>query len=292
MFGYVLPVKGEMKVSEYESYRAAYCGLCKQLQKSYGFFSRFLLNYDLVLLAVIADAVSGEQGLLKYEGCFVNPLNKRAMRHNTTGLQLAADGLMMLSYHKLCDNLADETYPKKAGYLISKPYFKAKYKKVSRRYPKLSAVLEQQMARQQEIEHSGCTSLDLACDPTAQMCGALFKEAGRTPDEKELLQRIGLFAGQIVYLLDAAEDYPQDKEQDKYNVFVKSGKSFEQAVEAAQQRCRLAAGEIAISYSRLVLPQYKSILDNIFYLGIPAGITRAGIKRTQRRADHGQISGV
>ncbi|WP_283129067.1 DUF5685 family protein, partial [Allofournierella massiliensis] len=32
MFGYVTPEKPEMKVKEFESYRAMYCGLCKQLK--------------------------------------------------------------------------------------------------------------------------------------------------------------------------------------------------------------------------------------------------------------------
>ena len=48
MFGYVTPDKGEMKVREYECYRAVYCGLCMQLKADYGFVSRMLLNYDLV----------------------------------------------------------------------------------------------------------------------------------------------------------------------------------------------------------------------------------------------------
>ena len=60
MFGYVLPCKPELKVREWTRYRAYYCGLCKELGREYGLFSRFLLNYDLVLLALCADAARGE----------------------------------------------------------------------------------------------------------------------------------------------------------------------------------------------------------------------------------------
>ena len=60
MFGYVIPRKSELRVREWESYRAYYCGLCKELGREYGFLSRFVLNYDLVLLALTADSLAGE----------------------------------------------------------------------------------------------------------------------------------------------------------------------------------------------------------------------------------------
>ena len=36
MFGYVRPYKPELKVREYEMFRAAYCGLCWALKEKYG----------------------------------------------------------------------------------------------------------------------------------------------------------------------------------------------------------------------------------------------------------------
>ena len=36
MFGYVRPYKPELKVKEYEMFRAAYCGLCWALKEKYG----------------------------------------------------------------------------------------------------------------------------------------------------------------------------------------------------------------------------------------------------------------
>ena len=58
VFGYVLPLTAELKVREWHAYRAYYCGLCKELKREYGFLSRFLLNYDLVLPALLADGVA------------------------------------------------------------------------------------------------------------------------------------------------------------------------------------------------------------------------------------------
>lgn len=292
MFGYVLPVKPEMKVRDFESYRAVYCGLCKQLGKHYGIFSRFLLNYDLVLVAVMSDALSGEAGCVKCEGCFANPMAKRPTLHGTTGLELGADGLVMLSWHKLQDNLADEKWPKRLLYGLAKPFMKSMYKKAVKRRPQLAEIITQQMERQRLLEENGCTSPDEACEPTARMCEAIFSLAAKDENERIALGRLGLFAGQIVYLLDAAEDYTEDAAKGRYNVFVRAGFSHEEALEAARRRCRMAAGEMALCYNLLQPKQYKAILDNILFLGLPQGITAAGIKRNQRRPGHGQIESV
>lgn len=292
MFGYVLPSRPQMSQQDFETYRNIYCGLCKQLGKSFGQFSRFLLNYDLVLVALLADALSGEAGTVQNEGCVANPVAKHATLHKTGGLALAADGLILLSYHKLQDNLLDE---KSGKYLLSwfaHPFLKSMYRKAAKRCPDIDAVLFEEMQRQQALEAAGCTNLDEACEPTAKMCAAIFLQTGRTNEEKAILERLGLFAGQIVYMLDAAEDFEDDVRQGRYNVLVLAGYSQEDALSAVRRRCNMAAGEIALCYNQLCFRQYKSILDNIFFLGLPQGIKLAGAKRGKRRTNHGQIQSV
>ena len=53
MFGYIRPQKGELLVREFEQYRGVYCGLCKQLGKSYGFAARMTLSYDCTFLGLL-----------------------------------------------------------------------------------------------------------------------------------------------------------------------------------------------------------------------------------------------
>ena len=113
MFGYVTPDKGEMKVREYECYRAVYCGLCMQLKADYGFVSRMLLNYDLVTVALLADGLSGQQGSPCMKRCIANPLRRRCMHAGTDGLRLAAASLVLLSWYKLADDLADEPFARR-----------------------------------------------------------------------------------------------------------------------------------------------------------------------------------
>ncbi len=287
-----MPAKQELKVRDFELYRALYCGLCKSLGKEYGTQSRFFLNYDLVLLALLNDALSGESGLLKAEGCFVNPLARRWTRHNTSGLALACDALILLSFYRFKDHLQDEKGGKKLLYALGYPTLYYKHRRAATRRDSLNRVLATEMQRQNELEKAACADVDTACDPTGKMCAALFAAAANTEQEKHILYRLGLFAGQIVYLLDAAEDYEKDAKHGRYNVFLCAGFTQKEAIQNTQRRCRMAAGELALCYNLLHLKQYKDILDNIFFLGLPAGIAAAGQKRTTRRAGHGQIESV
>lgn len=292
MFGYVMPVRGELKVREFDTYRGHYCGLCKQLKGSYGQVSRLFLNYDMVLLALVADALSGQQGEVRCEGCVVNPMAKRCTRYGTDGLSLAADALVMLSYHKLSDDAFDERFPKNLFYHVARTAMHGKHKKASAARPSIARVIREQMDEQRRLEAAGCDCVDEACEPTAKMCEALFAAAGQTDEERRILGRLGLFCGQVVYLLDAAEDFEDDAKKNRYNVLNIRGYSKEEAVDAAQKRCRMAAGEIALCYNLLSPVQYKEILDNIFFLGLPAGIAAAGQKRDKRSNGHGQSTGI
>ena len=41
MFGYILPERPELKIREYEYFRAYYCGVCKSIAIRYGQLPRF-----------------------------------------------------------------------------------------------------------------------------------------------------------------------------------------------------------------------------------------------------------
>lgn len=277
MFGYVTPAKPEMKVKEFESYRSMYCGLCKQLKKDYGFLPRMLLNYDLVTVALLADGLSGEQGSPCMERCIANPLHKRCMQRRTSGLRLAAAGLVLLSWYKLADDLQDEPFGKKQLAWGMRLLLRRTYKKAAKMYPQIDRVLEQQTRGQQEIERCQTKQWDQAAEPTGNMTAEILAACAQQPQQEHILRRMGLFLGKILYWLDAAEDYEKDKEKNRYNVFIQNGLTKEQTVQQVQFQCRLAASEVARCYNLLELSLNRPILDNIIFLGLPASIERTGI---------------
>lgn len=276
MFGYVTPAKPEMKVREFESYRAVYCGLCKQLKTDYGFASRMLLNYDLVTVALLADGLSGEAGRPCAERCMANPLHKRCMLHATAGLRLAAAALVLLSWYKLADDVADEAFGKRFAARAARLALRGAHRRAAAAFPKLDERLAQETANQQALEARQSRNPDEAAEPTGRMTGAIFALCAASEAQAHILERLGLFLGKVLYWLDAAEDYEKDEAKGRYNVFRQAGLERQAAVERTKELCRLAAGEAARCYNLLDLQLNRPILDNIIFLGLPASIARAG----------------
>ena len=51
MFGYVRPLRDELKCRDFDLYRAVYCGLCAAMRRRYGWLAPMFLNYDFTFLA-------------------------------------------------------------------------------------------------------------------------------------------------------------------------------------------------------------------------------------------------
>ena len=57
MYGYIVMNKPELKIREYERYRAYYCGLCKSLKSDAGMRGQISLSYDMTFLALLLSAL-------------------------------------------------------------------------------------------------------------------------------------------------------------------------------------------------------------------------------------------
>ena len=74
MYGYVRPLRDELKVREYETFRGVYCGLCHTLKKRYGPLYRYAVNYDMTFLAMLL-AAPGDVGVCQ-KRCPYHPLRR------------------------------------------------------------------------------------------------------------------------------------------------------------------------------------------------------------------------
>ena len=78
MFGYIKVERDELRVREYEYYKATYCGLCRSMGKCTGQCSRMLLSYDFTFLAGVRMALCGEKPQFKRRRCIAHPLRRRS----------------------------------------------------------------------------------------------------------------------------------------------------------------------------------------------------------------------
>ena len=59
MFGYIVPLKQELRMRELAQYNAYYCGLCASIGARFGQAARLTLNYDSTFLAMLLTGLSG-----------------------------------------------------------------------------------------------------------------------------------------------------------------------------------------------------------------------------------------
>ena len=76
LFGYIRASKGDLKVKEYEFYKAVYCSLCKTMGREYSPLSRFTLSYDFTFLALLNIALKDGCDAVERKHCVFNPLKK------------------------------------------------------------------------------------------------------------------------------------------------------------------------------------------------------------------------
>ncbi|MBQ5591044.1 MAG: hypothetical protein IIU65_05125, partial [Clostridia bacterium] len=175
MFGYVKAYKPELKIAEYDTYKAVYCSLCRQLGKDYGVFAKFILSYDFVFLAMLFLGLDNECCGYKKMRCPFNP-TKKCMRLEkpSDALSFSSACLIIMFYYKLIDDMKDNGMKGKLRSGIIYPIFSYYRKKALKNYAEVDQKIAELMLWQQEIENSETVSLDMAAEPTAKMLEFIF----------------------------------------------------------------------------------------------------------------------
>lgn len=277
MFGYVRPFKPYMRICEYDTYKGVYCGLCKTIGKLFGFIPRLTLSYDFTFLSLIDLSVNETKICGEKQRCIAHPLNKTFCVQCSQGLEYSSYAAMLLVYHKLKDDLCDNELKHKLRARVVLPFFKKPYKKASAKYPELAKIIEEQMEFQREIEHDKCDNIDLACEPTAKIMEGIFGQLDNGEKNADL-KRFGYLLGRYIYLCDAFDDVKDDFNKNNYNplLLIENNKSddnlsdeyYNNIKQYVKDSVNFTLGELAEVYVRLDLKMYKSIIDNVIYLGL------------------------
>ena len=266
MFGYVKACKPELKMKEYETYKAVYCSLCKKLGRSYGVLSRFTLSYDFTFLALLNMALIDGCDGFERKRCAFNPLKKCNYCKNDDAIDMPAAAAMIMLYYKILDNIADERGLKRFGYWCLKPIFSSAHKKAAKTYPQIEEAVSEYIKAQNKLESAGCISIDEAADPTANVMEKILALCSNDEMQKRVLSRLGYCLGRYIYLLDAAVDLSQDIKNKSYNV-LKNIDSNERN-ERVEKQLYVSVNEAAKAFELLEIKKYKHILGNIIYLGL------------------------
>lgn len=277
MFGYIKPQKSEMKIREFEVYNSIYCGLCKQLGKSFGPFSRLTLNYDFVFLAMLSLSLCDDDICFDKCSCLAHPFKKKACLKTNKHIAFCADVAIIFVYYKLLDNIKDKRHIFKIPYYTILPLFSTFKKKSSNRNPHIDEIVSNMMTNQFKLEKLSCNSIDEACEPTAIALSNICKTLSKDQNQIRILERFGYILGRWIYLIDAFDDLTDDYKNENYNPFILKyniEKIDDQSISLVYNNIidtmNLTLGELSSAYSLLDIKRFKPILDNIIYLGLRA----------------------
>lgn len=272
MYGYVRPVKAELKVREFEQFRGVYCGLCHELARRYGFAARFFVNYDFTFLAMILAGKERAESCPKR--CVAHPLRPVQCCGPCDGLQTAADMTVVLGWWKLADSAADGRGLRALGWKALCRAMKGAYQKAAARRPDFAAAVEENLTALRALEAARCPSVDETADKFALI---LRSVARGEPDDtrRRVLEELFYHLGRIVYILDAADDLAEDIKSGAYNPLMyrftpAEGKLSQEDERTLRSSLQLSHNALAGAWALLDEGPYSGILSNTIYLGLPA----------------------
>lgn len=275
MFGYVKPCISELKICDYELYKAMYCGLCRNLGENFGQVSRLSLNYDFTFLSILSAALTTDECKFEEFKCMVHPLKgkKRCLSNNY--FNYTSNVAILMLYYKLKDNINDRGIKDKVVSASIEPYIKHLSKRAILNYPQISEALKDMYEKQYTLENDGCDSIDMAAEPTAAVMAVICECISNDPIQKRVLHAFGYQLGRWVYMIDATDDVEDDIKKGNYNPFAQmlnisvwDENCKDELLQIAKPNLYITLGELIKIYELLDLKRFQPIVDNIITMGL------------------------
>lgn len=284
MFGYIRPFAAELRVKEYAYYRAAYCGVCKSMEKTVSPLLSMTLRYDFVLLVMVRMLLDGEAGSFRPMRCLANPLRKKTMLADCDALRYTSRAAALLTHYGVLDNIADEHGITQLAYrMLSLPAAAMRKKALGQdnALAPLDDIIRTQLSALSALESAEELSADAAAEPFANLLGEIFAHGMEAEGAKHrIAYAVGAAVGRCIYLLDAADDAPKDEADGAYNPFVlqakDAGLSVRDYLKTNRARmenaillcCSAAQRALALADGYESHPAWPCI-ENLLSLGIP-----------------------
>lgn len=279
MFGYVTPLKPELKIREYEMFRGYYCGVCMHIKNSFGNIPRLALNYDMAFLGLLLDALHDESPNIEFKKCMAHPLKNKPMIMNNKALEYAAAMNVSLVYYKLIDDVNDDKSLKSKLESIALSPYKRKF---NRNVTNINDIIEENLNTLSNLEREkNFSSIDEIAHPFSLIVAKILELYPETfeGDNIELryeLYDLGYALGKWIYLIDALDDLKEDIEKNKFNpinfLYNKENKSYEEFLEEIKGRMEFTILNCGCNckeaLDKLPLKRNREILENIISLGM------------------------
>lgn len=276
MFGYIKTRRAELRVREYEYYRASYCGLCRAMGKCTGQCSRLLLSYDFAFLVNVRMALQGTVPTFRRRNCIAHPFRRRVMMEENDELRYAAAASMILAYEKCRDDVSDERGGRRFKARLRCFFLKNAYRRAAKCYPELALAVRGHLERLSLLERENRPSVD----EVALIFGDLLADIvahGLEGDKQRIAQTIGRQTGRFIYMVDAIDDLPEDLKRKRFNPFLLlyGGPLSDEARRGVEDALLVCLSDLETAFDLLndhIDPDRRGVIENILYLGMPATV--------------------
>lgn len=270
MFGYIRPLKPELKVKDFEKFKACYCALCHTLGKEYGFAARFILNFDFTFMIMLLWD-GDEQVCYTAKRCPMSPVRKKCVCCSSKSLMVSAGYSVILAWWKLKDSVQDDTFFKAIAARLGLVCLRRSYKRASKRYTEFDDVVRGHLAELTILEKENCPSVDRASDHFANLLAAAAKSSDDALER--IYHQIFYHMGRWIYIIDAVNDIEEDSKHGSYNPVltrysIRNKLSDEQKAELKTTLAH-SLNLIISAYGLLPKNPWTDIIENIIYLGMP-----------------------
>lgn len=267
MFGYVRPALSQLPQEDRDSYQGAYCGLCHAMGRRHGFLSRFTLNYDFAFLAILFT--DRQENMWCERRCPAHPLRKKRTCLCGTGLDAAADASLILTWHKLRDDVLDKGWFRGLPARMLSFVFRRAYRQALAARPAFASQVESGLEQLHSMENAASPELDRLADVFA---GLLKAAAPEEQDEtrRRVLEQILYHVGRWIYLVDAWDDLQEDRKKGRFNPL---DARFEGQPEKEREYLSTTMThslKLAISAANLTdFGRWEAVIHNMLYQGLP-----------------------
>lgn len=275
MFGFIRPVKSELRVREVERFQNVYCGLCHALRQQYGRLHTFFLSYDMTFLALLLESLLPQGAAVQEKRCDASPLRKKKALCADEALRYTADVSVLLTYHKLCDTVADEHGFKKLAGRLMRLLVRRGYRKARAALPGADHAMAVCLSELAAVERARIPSIDRAADPFARLLAAC---APKTEDTSaRILRELLYHIGRWIYLIDACQDLQDDWKSGGYNPvalrYALSAPDLAPVKNPLEITLARSLAAVRAAFELLDIRRDRELLENIICLGLPV-VTR------------------
>lgn len=274
MFGYVTPYKMELKIKDYEMFKAYYCGLCISIKNNFSNLCRMTLNYDMTFLGILLDSLEYSKHKYVVTKCIAHPMKKKPKVIDNRALDYAAFCNVSLVYYKLLDDYNDDNS-------LSKKFISMYIKKfINKSKEDLSPILvniEENIKKLSFLEKSEeIISIDELSDPFASLTAFIVSYCYKDENFYNELYDLGYNLGRWIYIIDAFDDLKEDMEKHKFNAINKAfnveNLSYEDLIIKEGNRIEfnliMSANSTSEALDKLPINKNKDLLFNILQLGL------------------------